>query len=169
MQVFMTRRDALQCVHEPFGDAFYFGPERLGERYMNDAAGREASGSSDKTYQDIYSFIEDAGKKEVRSLLVPGSSPSLALPFFDALMMICNVLSSSGDILWARLTRSQVRIGVGCLLRELLLVSSTLPSLPCPLFSWTTYLAISVKHLTSPSMGDGEPGEPSQNSQPTIL
>lgn len=81
MQVFMTRRDALQCVHEPFGDAFYFGPERLGERYMHDAAAREASGSSEKTYQDIYSFIEDEGKKEVRSLLVPGSPLLLALSF----------------------------------------------------------------------------------------
>lgn len=68
----MTRRDALQCVHEPFGDAYYFGPERLGDRFMNDTAAREASGSSEKSYQDIVTFIEDEGKKEVRPFLVPG-------------------------------------------------------------------------------------------------
>ncbi len=67
----MTRRDALQCVHEPFGDAFYFGPERLGERYMHDDAAREASGSSEKTYQDIYSSIMDEDKNEVRSYSSP--------------------------------------------------------------------------------------------------
>lgn len=67
----MTRRDALQCVHEPFGDAFYFGPERLGERYMNDAAAREATGSSEKSYEDIFAHIMEEGKKEVRPFLVP--------------------------------------------------------------------------------------------------
>ena len=33
----MTRRDSLVCAHEPFGDSFYYGPERLGERYEQDA------------------------------------------------------------------------------------------------------------------------------------
>lgn len=74
----MTRRDALQCVHEPFGDAFYFGPERLSKRFMNDTATLEASGSSDKTYEDIYSFIMEEGNKEVRPFLVPLNTPRLA-------------------------------------------------------------------------------------------
>ena len=56
-QVFMTRRDTLKCVHEPFGDAFYFGPERLGTRYENDEKAREESGFSQSTYRSIFENI----------------------------------------------------------------------------------------------------------------
>lgn len=56
-QVFMTRRDLLKCVHEPFGDAWYFGPERLAERYANDEDTREASGFAKSTYQIIMERI----------------------------------------------------------------------------------------------------------------
>ncbi|KAL2164084.1 hypothetical protein VTH06DRAFT_3298 [Thermothelomyces fergusii] len=52
-RVFMTRRDILTCVHEPFGDAFYFGPERLGERYEHDEEARRKSGFADTTYKDV--------------------------------------------------------------------------------------------------------------------
>ncbi|KAJ0151726.1 hypothetical protein CTA2_307 [Colletotrichum tanaceti] len=61
-QVFMTRRDKLACVHEPFGDAFYYGPERVGERFEDDAEGREKSGFSKTTYADVLKQIEEAGK-----------------------------------------------------------------------------------------------------------
>lgn len=54
----MTCRDTLQCVHEPFGDAFYFGPERLSERYEDDAKAREESGFADSTYKTIFERIE---------------------------------------------------------------------------------------------------------------
>lgn len=57
LQVFMTRRDALTCVHEPFGDAFYYGPERMSERYMDEEEGREvreASGFTQSTYKTIF-------------------------------------------------------------------------------------------------------------------
>ena len=53
----MTRHKTLQCVHEPFGDAFYFGPERLAERYEDDAKGREESGYADSTYRTIFDRI----------------------------------------------------------------------------------------------------------------
>ena len=53
----MTRRDTLQCVHEPFGDAYYFGPERLAERYENDENSRLESGYSDSTYRTIFDRI----------------------------------------------------------------------------------------------------------------
>lgn len=65
----MTRRDTLQCIHEPFGDAFYFGPESMSQRFENDANAREASGLSHKTYLDIVDHIVDEGQKEVRFLL----------------------------------------------------------------------------------------------------
>lgn len=61
----MTRRDALKCVHEPFGDAFYFGPEFMSKRFADDEASREESGSADKTYADIVSEILEEGQKEV--------------------------------------------------------------------------------------------------------
>jgi hypothetical protein len=57
----MTRRDTLESVHEPFGDAFYFGPEYLSDRFDSDAAAREASGSSNKTYKTILDEIKAAG------------------------------------------------------------------------------------------------------------
>ncbi|GJC95748.1 hypothetical protein ColKHC_04574 [Colletotrichum higginsianum] len=58
----MTRRDKLACVHEPFGDAFYYGPERVGERFEDDAEGREKSGFAKTTYADVLKQIEEAGK-----------------------------------------------------------------------------------------------------------
>jgi hypothetical protein len=62
----MTRRDTLQCVHEPFGDAFYYGPERLGERYENDEKGRAESGFAESTYKTIFDRV--ARENEVGSL-----------------------------------------------------------------------------------------------------
>lgn len=54
----MTRKD-LQCVHEPFGDAYYFGPERLGYRYEgpeNEQA-RQESGYANSTFRSIFDRI----------------------------------------------------------------------------------------------------------------
>jgi hypothetical protein len=57
----MTRRDTLQCVHEPFGDAYYFGPERLHERYEDNEEARKASGYADSTYKTIFDRIAAEG------------------------------------------------------------------------------------------------------------
>lgn len=65
----MTRRDALKCVHEPFGDAFYFGPEFMSKRFADDVAYRQESGYSGKTYADIVNGIAQEGQKEVCFLL----------------------------------------------------------------------------------------------------
>jgi hypothetical protein len=54
----MTRTDILSCVHEPFGDAFYFGPERLSTRYENDEEAREESGFAESTYKTVVAWIE---------------------------------------------------------------------------------------------------------------
>jgi hypothetical protein len=53
----MTRHKTLQCVHEPFGDAYYFGPERLAERYESDPEARKESGYSESTYRTIFDRI----------------------------------------------------------------------------------------------------------------
>ncbi|QSZ34881.1 hypothetical protein DSL72_007742 [Monilinia vaccinii-corymbosi] len=65
-RVFMTRDDVLACVHEPFGDAFYFGPERLSPRYEDDEAARQASGFADSTFKTIFERIEKEGKEGKR-------------------------------------------------------------------------------------------------------
>ncbi|KAF2756943.1 hypothetical protein EJ05DRAFT_48418 [Pseudovirgaria hyperparasitica] len=77
-RVFMTRRDILQCVHEPFGDAFYFGPERLSDRYEQDQKAREESGFEGSTYRTIFQRIakeSTEGKrlfiKDITHYLVP--------------------------------------------------------------------------------------------------
>lgn len=64
----MTRGKTLTCIHEPFGDAFYFGPERLGTRYENDEKARQESGFAESTYQTILDRI-DQESEEVRYLL----------------------------------------------------------------------------------------------------
>jgi hypothetical protein len=61
----MTRPDILTCIHEPFGDAFYYGPERLSARYEDDLQGRQASGFSESTFRTIFEKIEAKGQ-EVR-------------------------------------------------------------------------------------------------------
>lgn len=65
-QVFMTRHD-LTCIHEPFGDAFYFGPERLSSRYEHDPKARHESGFEESTYKTIFDNIE----KEKEAVRIP--------------------------------------------------------------------------------------------------
>ncbi|SPJ72871.1 uncharacterized protein FTOL_02600 [Fusarium torulosum] len=87
-RVFMARRDILESVHEPFGDAFYYGPERLSERFSNDAATRESSGFSSKTYKDVLNEVMDAGKDGKRIfikdmayyLMAPDDKPTKVAP-----------------------------------------------------------------------------------------
>ncbi|KAK5047742.1 hypothetical protein LTR84_006407 [Exophiala bonariae] len=76
-QVFMTRKD-LACVHEPFGDAFYYGPERLSPRYEQDEAERKASGFANSTYKTVFDRFDQEGSegkrlfiKDMISYLVP--------------------------------------------------------------------------------------------------
>lgn len=62
----MTRRDTLQCIHEPFGDAFYYGPERLSGRFEDDEQTRIESGFSQSTFKTVLDRIEREAS-EVRS------------------------------------------------------------------------------------------------------
>jgi len=75
----MTQRDKLQCIHEPFGDAFYYGPERLSSRYANDAKGREESGFTQSTYKTILDRIEKEGA-EGKRLFIKDMAYYLAPP-----------------------------------------------------------------------------------------
>lgn len=53
----MTQRDKLVPIHEPFGDAFYYGPERMSPRFEDDKKTRIESGYSDSTYASIFERI----------------------------------------------------------------------------------------------------------------
>ncbi|KAJ4119867.1 hypothetical protein NW768_010457 [Fusarium equiseti] len=87
-RVFMARRDILESVHEPFGDAFYYGPEILSDRFRNDTATREQSGFSQKTYKDVLNEVMDAGKDGKRIfikdmayyLMAPDDKPTKTAP-----------------------------------------------------------------------------------------
>ncbi|KAF2849109.1 hypothetical protein T440DRAFT_137713 [Plenodomus tracheiphilus IPT5] len=68
-RVFMTRHKTLQCVHEPFGDAYYFGPERLAERYENDPEARKESGYSESTYRTIFDRIARENSEGKRAFI----------------------------------------------------------------------------------------------------
>ena len=54
----MTRRKDIQCIHEPFGDAFYYGPERLSERFADDEQARLDSGFSQSTFNTVLERIK---------------------------------------------------------------------------------------------------------------
>ena len=56
----MTRSD-VKCIHEPFGDAFYYGPERLSTRFEQDETARVDSAFSTSTYQTVINRIEQDG------------------------------------------------------------------------------------------------------------
>ncbi|OJJ45571.1 hypothetical protein ASPZODRAFT_68404 [Penicilliopsis zonata CBS 506.65] len=88
-RVFMTRRDTIQCVHEPFGDAFYYGPERLSARFAGDDHEEERleSGFSNSTFKTVMDRIEreaSEGKrvfiKDINHYLLPpyGKPASIA-------------------------------------------------------------------------------------------
>ncbi len=81
-QVFMTRRDSLQCVHEPFGDAFYYGPERLSSRFERDEKARVDSGFDNSTFKTVLDRIEREGA-EVR-ITPPSVAVSYAKPVLIA-------------------------------------------------------------------------------------
>lgn len=80
----MTRRDILQTAHEPFGDAFYYGPERLSKRFENDEDARIKSGFAESTYRTVMDRLENDGSQEVRSNPSPNSLPFLLLPRIES-------------------------------------------------------------------------------------
>ena len=59
----MTRRDLLTCFHEPFGDAFYYGPEKISPAWLRWEAGKiETTGRAHYTYDHVLQSVLDAVK-----------------------------------------------------------------------------------------------------------
>lgn len=57
-QVFLTCNDTLKCLHEPFGFPYYYGPERLHDRFEDEEQTRVESGFSNETFHDVFNAIE---------------------------------------------------------------------------------------------------------------
>ena len=62
----------MTCSHEPFSDAWYFGPERLGERYQNDENKRVGTGFSGLTFRAVLDGLE---KDTAQVRLIPSFCP----------------------------------------------------------------------------------------------
>ena len=57
--MFLTQTDHITCIHEPFCDAYHFGPERLSERFEDEQA-RIESGYIESTYKTVLDNIQKA-------------------------------------------------------------------------------------------------------------
>ncbi|KAH8895012.1 hypothetical protein GQ53DRAFT_642601 [Thozetella sp. PMI_491] len=79
-RVFMTRRDELACLHEPFGDAFYYGPERLGERFEGDDEARGKSGFAQSTYRTIMDLVDREGSEQGKRVFIKDMAYYLVPP-----------------------------------------------------------------------------------------
>ncbi|KAL8869869.1 MAG: hypothetical protein Q9174_003944 [Haloplaca sp. 1 TL-2023] len=63
-RVFMNRRDILEIFHEPFGDAFYFGPEKISPLHLQWGPTKiERSGRGHVTYNNVLQEMFDAAKQ----------------------------------------------------------------------------------------------------------
>ncbi|KAI1169685.1 hypothetical protein F4777DRAFT_192864 [Nemania sp. FL0916] len=59
-RIFLTRVNDIECVHEPFSDAYHWGPEKLTERYENVEQLRAERGYGDYTYRTALDLINNA-------------------------------------------------------------------------------------------------------------
>lgn len=91
----MTRRDALQCIHEPFGDAFYYGPERLSSRYEDDDKARLESGFAPSTFRTVLDKIEKEGAEVRITPSSVASSPAAILEVFGNPPSILDIYASA--------------------------------------------------------------------------
>ncbi|GMF76689.1 unnamed protein product [Aspergillus oryzae] len=57
---FLTRDNDIACVHEPFSDAYHWGPEKLSERYENVEKLRAENGFQDYTYRVALGLVNDS-------------------------------------------------------------------------------------------------------------
>ncbi|KAI8943960.1 hypothetical protein F4801DRAFT_585969 [Xylaria longipes] len=98
-RIFLTRADDIECVHEPFSDAYHWGPERLTERYENVEQLRAERGYGDYTYRTALSLIDNAksrGKrvfvKDMGKCLMPllGNGPCIV-------PSLCQCVHNSGN------------------------------------------------------------------------
>jgi hypothetical protein len=109
----MTRHKTLQCVHEPFGDAYYFGPERLAERYESDPQARKESGYSESTYRTIFDRIAKENS-EVRTLFLVSQAQDFINFHFVFLFVAIIKMTNGCSFIDTTLLSASVTLRVTC-------------------------------------------------------
>jgi hypothetical protein len=63
----MTCHNTITCVHEPFGEAWYFGPEHLSPRYTETEAEKmcHEAGHDNYTYRNVFDAMDARQAQEV--------------------------------------------------------------------------------------------------------
>lgn len=84
----MTRHNDIQTIHEPFGDAFYYGPERMGTRFAKDEEACQQSGFANSTFKTIMDRIERESAEVCSLSLVFRRSPQMVVTTSLASMVI---------------------------------------------------------------------------------
>ncbi|KAJ9605134.1 hypothetical protein H2200_010524 [Cladophialophora chaetospira] len=116
----MTRPDTIQCIHEPFGDAFYFGPEKISPAFADNQEKCDASGHARSTYASIVANIEEtmAALPERRIFVkdmsyhivpcYPHLSPATAAPSLTSLRTEAEDTKNPSLLPWSSLKRFQI-------------------------------------------------------------
>ncbi|KAL8887694.1 MAG: hypothetical protein Q9215_004766 [Flavoplaca cf. flavocitrina] len=77
----MTRRDILNFFHEPFSDAFYFGPEKISPAHLRWPADKiERTGRGNCTYEDVLQSILSAVKDSTKRVFIKDMSYHIIPP-----------------------------------------------------------------------------------------
>ncbi|KAL8802953.1 MAG: hypothetical protein Q9200_006408 [Gallowayella weberi] len=85
-RVFMTRPETLTCFHEPFGDAFYWGPERRSPRSESERNVREGTEFENCTYEAVLRSLLKAAEgkrvfiKDLAFHILPPSGHAASFP-----------------------------------------------------------------------------------------
>ncbi|CAK7274650.1 hypothetical protein SEPCBS57363_006272 [Sporothrix epigloea] len=103
-RVFMTRQDDLVCAHEPFGDAYYFGPEHLGSRFADEPQIREESDYANTTYKEVLDQLlaqHDGKRVFIKDmayyLFAPDGQPTHVAPSLADMATVEDKQQSDGD------------------------------------------------------------------------
>ncbi|KAL8706475.1 MAG: hypothetical protein Q9225_007947 [Loekoesia sp. 1 TL-2023] len=80
-RVFMTLRDILSIHHEPFGDAFYFGPEKISHAWQRWPPNKIVkSGKSHYTYDLVLQNVLDSGMDPTKRVFLKDMSYHIIPP-----------------------------------------------------------------------------------------
>lgn len=83
-RAFLTRSD-VACIHEPFGEPFYYGPERLSDRYSDSEC--DSSQYKNSTFESVQSEIESAAtSKSLKSAVVVKDMAQYIIPPVESTM-----------------------------------------------------------------------------------
>lgn len=85
-RAFLERKDDIQCFHEPFGEPFYYGPDRMSRRYDEEQC--RASGHQEVTFDSVMKTIMRACQTENRRIFIKDMSQYVIKSSLDESMEI---------------------------------------------------------------------------------